>query len=97
MSNAEVLNSVTNSKATASLVIGAISIALTLVPIVGLILGVIGLFLGIIGLKEIKHLKQKGKNLAVSGIVCSCLGILFPIVLAIVGYIAYMGVTSTIS
>lgn len=83
-------NNVNNGKATASLVLGIISIVASLIPIAGGILGVIGLILGIIGLREINNLKQKNKNMAVIGIVCSGLGILLSIVIFIVGLIVVM-------
>jgi uncharacterized membrane protein len=60
-------DSVTNGKATASLILGVISIVLTLVPLGGLILGIVGLILGILGLKEIKRSEQAGKSLQYPG------------------------------
>ncbi|TRM11729.1 DUF4190 domain-containing protein [Lentibacillus cibarius] len=93
MSSPEIANgNVTNGKATASLILGVISIVLSIVPLGGLILGIIGLIIGVIGLREIKRFKQGNKKIALSGIVCSSLGILLPIVLSVVGYMAYMTV-----
>ena len=90
-------SSVTNGKATTSLILGVISILLVFVPFLGLILGVIGLILGIIGLIDIKDSKQVGKKLAISGIVCSSLGILLPLVLAVIAYLALTNVAATLS
>lgn len=94
MSNPEVSKSnITNGKATASLILGVISIVLMPVPFGGLILSVVGLILGIVGLSEIKRLNQGGKKTAIAGIVCSGLAILIPIL----GYIAFMNIDGTVS
>lgn len=89
MNNLGVIKNVTNTKATASLIIGIISIALVFIPFAGFILGVIGLIIGIIGIREINHYNQEGKKNAISGVVFSSLGILLPISLAIIGYLSY--------
>lgn len=89
-------NNVTNIKATTSLIIGVLSIVFVIIPFIGFILGLAGLIVGIIGLREMKRLNQAGKKTAVSGIVCSSLGILLPIILAVIGYIAFMNVDSTV-
>lgn len=97
MSDTEVIrSSETNGKADASLIIGIISILLIIMPIVAVILGIIGLIFGILGFKEIKWLNQKGKKSAISGLICSSLGILLPIILAIIGFLSYMNVNSTV-
>lgn len=83
-------NNVKNGKATASLVLGIISIVASLIPFAGGILGIIGLILGIIGLREINNLKQRNKNIAVAGIICSGLGILLSIIVFIVNIIVVM-------
>jgi len=83
-------NNVTNGKAITSLVLGIISIISAIIPFLGLILGVVGLIFGILGLQEVKRLGQGGKNISVSGIVCSSVGILLPIILAVIGYLAFM-------
>ncbi|AIF42880.1 DUF4190 domain-containing protein [Virgibacillus sp. SK37] len=89
MSSLEVSKrSMTNSKATASLILGVISIVLLIIPFAGLILAVVGLTLGIIGWREIKRLKQEGKKIAISGIVCSSLGILLPMISSIIASVA---------
>lgn len=71
--------SVNNNKAIASLILGILSIILFFC--IGLILGVIGLILGIVALKEIKRLKQEGRKMAITGIICSVIGVVIPILL----------------
>lgn len=95
MSNVEVSQgNITNGKATASLILGIISIiSIPIITNVGLILSIIGLVLGIIGLKELKNLNQGGKKAAISGIICNGLGILIPVL----GYIAFMSINGTVS
>ncbi|MCF8012328.1 MAG: DUF4190 domain-containing protein [Clostridiales bacterium] len=79
---------VLNSKAIAALILGILSIVTLFFVGLGVILGVIGLILGIIGLKEIKLFKQEGRRMAVAGIICSSFGILLPIFLIIISYMA---------
>ncbi|WP_431802253.1 DUF4190 domain-containing protein [Halobacillus andaensis] len=83
-------SSTTNGKAVASLVLGILSIVTMIIMVVGLILGAVGLVLGILGLKEIKRLGQEGKKMAVAGIICSSFGIVLPILLSVVTFVAYM-------
>lgn len=89
-------STITNHKAIASLILGVIAILLSLIPLAGIIIGILGIILGIIGIGEIKRLKQAGKKIAVFGIVCSSIGILLPIIAAIIGYIVFMNIESTI-
>jgi hypothetical protein len=70
---------VNNGKAIASLILGILSIVLFFC--VGIILGVIGLILGIVGLKEINRFKQEGRKIVITGIICSVIGIIIPILL----------------
>jgi hypothetical protein len=80
---------VLNRKAVTSLVLGVLSIALYFW--VGFILGVIGLIIGIVALKEIRLNEQSGRKAgrktAITGIVCSCLGIIIPILLMTILYV----------
>ncbi|MBB6672889.1 DUF4190 domain-containing protein [Cohnella nanjingensis] len=76
---------VLNRKAVTSLVLGVLSIALYFW--VGFILGVIGLIIGIVALKEIRLNEQSGRKTAITGIVCSCLGIIIPILLMTIIYV----------
>lgn len=86
MSNDGILKmKVLNRKAITSLILGILSIALFFG--VGIILGVIGLILGLVALKETKLNEQKGKNIAISGVICSSLGIIVPILLMAMIYV----------
>ena len=69
----------TNGKAIASLILGILSIVTSILTLVGIILGIIGLILGIVSLTEINRFTQEGRKMAVGGVICSSLGILFPI------------------
>ncbi|WP_164669669.1 hypothetical protein [Virgibacillus doumboii] len=61
MSNVEVSeSSVTNGKATASLIIGVFSIAFVIIPFIGLILGIVGLTLGHSGIRPGVRFVHKG-------------------------------------
>ncbi|KAB2951511.1 DUF4190 domain-containing protein [Heliorestis acidaminivorans] len=88
------MSDMTNGKAIASLVLGIFSILSAILVSIGLILGVVGLILGILGLQEIKRLEQKGKNIAIAGIVCSSIGALLPILAVIFAYTAYLNYTN---
>jgi hypothetical protein len=62
----------TNNKSIAALTLGILSI---LLPYIGLILGIIGLVLSSKSIKEINHSNENGRGLAISGKVCSIVGI----------------------
>ncbi|MGE7921513.1 DUF4190 domain-containing protein [Viridibacillus sp. NPDC093762] len=70
----------TNSKSIVSLVLGILSIFLPL-HFIGLILGIIGIILSSKSMKEIDLTSEKGKGLAISGKVCSIIGICVQILL----------------
>ncbi|MGE7925402.1 DUF4190 domain-containing protein [Viridibacillus arvi] len=70
----------TNSKSIASLTLGILSI---FIPFVGLILGIIGIVLSSKSMIEIDYLNEKGKGLAISGKVCSIVGICIQILLVL--------------
>jgi len=74
-----------NRKAITSLVLGVLSIALYFS--VGLILGVIGLIIGILALNEIRVNGQGRRKTTITGVVCSCLGIIIPILLMTIIYV----------
>ncbi|MFS0881143.1 DUF4190 domain-containing protein [Metabacillus niabensis] len=76
----------TNNKSIVSLTLGILSIIL---PYIGLILGIIGFVLSFKSIGEINRLKQKGKGLAISGRVCSLIGICMQIVIILLGVLAY--------
>jgi hypothetical protein len=55
---------------------------------IGIILGIFGIILGFIGLDEIFWSNQKGRIMAITGIICSILGILLMILLIVLNYMA---------
>lgn len=71
----------TNSMATASLVCSIVAIPLSLLCF-GFAMSVVGIVLGIIALNQVSGTQQKGKEMAIAGIVVGVLGI---IVMGIVG------------
>ncbi|WP_158602435.1 DUF4190 domain-containing protein [Cohnella endophytica] len=77
---------VLNRKAVTSLVLGVLSIALFFIY-VRFILGVIGLIIGVVALKEIRLNEQSGRRTTITGIVCSCLGMIMPILLMTIMYV----------
>ncbi|PWW02729.1 uncharacterized protein DUF4190 [Paenibacillus cellulosilyticus] len=81
-----ILKKILNRKDIISLVLGVLSIAFYFS--VGLILGVIGLIIGIVALKEIRVNEQRGIKTTITGIVCSCLGIIIPILLMTILYLS---------
>lgn len=62
-----------NNKALASLILGVLAI---LIPIIGIILGIIGLIFASNSKKEMLQSGESGMNLALSGKVCSIIGII---------------------
>lgn len=66
-------NSVTNSTAIVSLTLGILSI---LVPFLGLILGIVGVVVYRKARSEMYLKEEGGKGIAVSGLICSIVGIL---------------------
>lgn len=84
-----------NGKAVAALVLGILSIVTIIFTGFGIFLGIIGLILGIFGLREINRYKQEGRKMAVTGIICSSLGIVLPIILMVISYMAYTNPVSS--
>ena len=62
----------TNNKSIAALTLGILSI---IVPYIGLVLGIIGLVLSSKSMAEINNSNENGRGLAISGKVCSIVGI----------------------
>ncbi|BCB04201.1 DUF4190 domain-containing protein [Bacillus sp. KH172YL63] len=87
---------ITNGKATAAMILGILSIVSIIIPIASLILGVTGLILGILGRKEIKRFQQEGRKMALAGIICSVIGILLPIILTVLTFMAYSSTPTSI-
>jgi hypothetical protein len=62
----------TNNKSIAALTLGILSIIL---PYIGLVFGIVGLVLSSKSIKEIDNSNENGRGLAISGKVCSIVGI----------------------
>lgn len=83
----------TNSKSIATLTLGILSI---MVPYIGLILGIIGIVISYKSLVEIDNLNEKGRGLAISGRVCSIIGIcvqVFLIFLMVISLLLFISST----
>jgi hypothetical protein len=76
-----------SGRATASMVLGIISIPAALFAILGLIIGIVGLTLGLIARGEINRKGLTNRGQAVAGIVCSSIGIVLAIANAVAGAI----------
>ncbi len=74
-----------NGKATASLVLGIISLVMWLIPLFGFPVSIIGMIMGFFGAKSEK------KTIGIVGLVLSIIGLIICIVNAVMG--AYMGAT----
>lgn len=70
----------TNNKSIVSLTLGILAI---IVPYIGIILGIIGIFISSKSIIEIERLNERGKGLAITGRVCSIVGICFQFLLII--------------
>ncbi|MET3322364.1 UNVERIFIED_ORG: hypothetical protein ABIC97_005500 [Peribacillus simplex] len=68
----------TNNKSIVSLTLGVLSI---IIPYIGLILGILGLVISSKSIVEIEESNEKGRGLAISGRVCSIVGICFQLLL----------------
>ncbi len=68
----------TNNKSIASLTLGVLSI---IVPYIGIILGIIGIVISSKSIVEIDNSNEKGRGLAISGKVCSIVGICLQVLL----------------
>lgn len=69
-------NTTTNSHSIVSLTLGILSI---FIPIIGLILGIIGIVFSRKALKEIDKTNETARGLAISGFICSSVGIIIQI------------------
>ncbi|WP_422122320.1 DUF4190 domain-containing protein [Planococcus sp. X10-3] len=76
---------VTNSKAVITLTLGILSI---LVPFLGLILGIIGIVVYYKAKNEIALTGEGGQGYAVSGLICSIVGLTLQIIM-LLGIIAF--------
>lgn len=75
----------TNSSSIISLTLGILSI---LIPFIGLILGIAGIVVSRKATKEIAKTNEDGRGLAISGLICSIVGIIIQI-LTVLGIIAF--------
>lgn len=85
----------TNNKSIAALTLGVLSIIL---PYIGLILGIIGIVISSKSIGELDQSNERGRGLAVSGKVCSIVGVCIQtvlILLMILGLATYHFTTST--
>ncbi|WP_227396079.1 DUF4190 domain-containing protein [Jeotgalibacillus aurantiacus] len=80
----------TNSNSIVSLTLGILSL---LIPLIGLILGIAGAILGVRALSQIVEHNGLGKGLAISGIICSGLGLVGNLVL-VLSFVAFFMVGS---
>ena len=74
-----------SGKATASLVLGIVSMLAWLLPIIGLPTSIVGLVLGI------KSINSPSRGLAITGLTLSIIGLVLTIINASIG--AYLGAT----
>lgn len=91
----EMENEVTNGKAIAGLVPGILAIFFSFLGFIGIIIAIVGLILAILGFQNIKKYKQKGRGIAIAGIICNSIGILLAIVLMIVGFLVLTNIDSS--
>ncbi|UCZ52216.1 DUF4190 domain-containing protein [Bacillus shivajii] len=84
-----------NTKAVVSLVVGIIALLFIVFVWIGMILGLLGMILGVIALLETKKTAQKGKYIAIAGVVCNLLAIILPIIIIFVIFNIYMNPSVT--
>jgi len=70
-----------SGRATASLVLGILSIPAALIPILGIALGVIGLVLGMTARNDVRRAGGTATGKITAGIVLSCIGIGLAVIL----------------
>lgn len=68
----------------ASLVLGIASVFLSCIPVFPFLVGVVGVILGIVSLVK----KNNGKGMAIAGIICGSIGIVFSVFITLVFAIA---------
>lgn len=84
-----------NNKALTSLILGVLAI---LIPIIGIVLGILGLIFASNSKKEMLQSGDSGMNLALTGKVCSIIGIIInSILILILLVIFYFAVNTGIS
>ena len=83
----------TNTSSVISLTVGILSL---LLPFVGSLLSIIGILFSIKAVKEINKTNENGMGLAIAGLICSILGVIWQL-LMVLGLIAYFSPATTIS
>lgn len=78
-------NAQINSHSIVSLTLGILSI---FIPFIGFILGIIGIIMSRKATKEMDKTNQTGRGLAISGLICSLVGIVMQIFI-VLGFIAF--------
>jgi len=73
----------TNGLAITALVMGILAILLGWIPFLGTLIGLTGITLGIVALVQINKSKERGKALAIVGLVLSAVGTLVWLILLI--------------
>lgn len=77
----------TNALAITSLVLGIIAI---IIPLIGILIGIAALIIGIKSLNQLKVRSEKGKGIAIAGIVCGAGSPFFQMILFLfIGVISY--------
>lgn len=75
-----------NGTSIAGFVFSLIGILTGLFPLVGIVASLLGVILSIGGLREIARHQQRGRGIAISGIVIGSLGLLSAVGLAMIGF-----------
>ncbi|MPZ73532.1 MAG: DUF4190 domain-containing protein [Nitriliruptorales bacterium] len=70
----------TNGTATASLVIGIVSLPAIITVLGGLVLGLAAIVLGVLGLRQARDLGGAGRGQAIGGIVAGAVSVVLPVV-----------------
>lgn len=78
-----------NNKSIISLTLGILSI---IVPFIGLVLGIFGVVLSRMATKEIAKRNENGRGLAISGLICSVIGIIIQ-TFAVLSIILFYSIT----
>jgi hypothetical protein len=76
----------TNRLAIIALTLGIVSI---FVPLIGIPSGVVGIFMSIAAKKEIARTNGYGDSFATAGLICSIIGLLFQLILILIGVLSF--------
>jgi len=78
-------SSLLNSKSIISLTLGIISL---LIPLIGLITAIVGIVTSMTSIREINYTGEKGKGLAISGLICS-IGAIFLQIFVVIAFVTF--------